>query len=59
MAADRTPDAELAALVADCWPRAQAHWSRFLLLQRPAEDLLDLLLHPGVGLVQGAGCAGV
>src|SRR5207249_5036194 len=22
----------------DCWPRAQAHWSRFLLLRPPADD---------------------
>jgi hypothetical protein len=32
------PDAELAALVAECWPHAQAHWSRFLLLQPPVDD---------------------
>jgi hypothetical protein len=31
-------DPELDALVAECWPRAQAHWSRFLLLQRPVDD---------------------
>ena len=31
-------DAELNALVAECWPRAQAHWSRFLLLQPPVDD---------------------
>jgi hypothetical protein len=35
---DRKLDAELNALVAECWPRAQAHWSRFLLLQPPAGD---------------------
>jgi hypothetical protein len=33
-----TPDPELDALVADCWPRAQEHWSRFLLLQPPGDD---------------------
>jgi hypothetical protein len=32
-----TADAELDALVAECWPRAQAHWSRFLLLRPPAD----------------------
>jgi hypothetical protein len=32
------PDPELDALVAACWPRAQAHWSRFLLLRDPADD---------------------
>ncbi|HEX5269754.1 MAG TPA: hypothetical protein VFW33_04665, partial [Gemmataceae bacterium] len=32
-----TADAELDALVAACWPRAQGHWSRFLLLQPPAD----------------------
>jgi hypothetical protein len=31
-------DPELDALVAECWPRAQAHWSRFLLLHPPAGD---------------------
>jgi hypothetical protein len=31
-------DAELDAVVADCWPRAQEHWSRFLLLQPPVND---------------------
>ena len=31
-------DAELDALVAECWPRAAGHWSRFLLLQTPADD---------------------
>jgi hypothetical protein len=31
-------DPELDALVAECWPRAQAHWSRFLLLGRPVDD---------------------
>jgi hypothetical protein len=31
-------DPELDAAVAACWPRAQAHWSRFLLLQQPAGD---------------------
>ena len=36
-----TPDAELAALVKECWPRAQAHWSRFLLLQPPADASKD------------------
>ena len=39
MAAPARPaDPELEALVADCWPRAQAHWSRFLLLGPPADD---------------------
>jgi hypothetical protein len=33
-----TPDPDLEALVAECWPRAQAHWSRFLLLRPPADD---------------------
>ena len=42
-----TPDPELAALVAECWPRAQAHWSRFLLLRPPAV-LTDLLHQQGV-----------
>src|SRR5439155_4115315 len=37
-ASARTPDPEVDALVADCWPRAQAHWSRFLLLRPPADD---------------------
>lgn len=32
-----TPDPELDALVAECWPRAQEHWSRFLLLQPPGD----------------------
>jgi hypothetical protein len=32
------PDPELEALVVECWPRAQAHWSRFLLLRPPADD---------------------
>jgi hypothetical protein len=31
------PDLELDAVVAECWPRAQAHWSRFLLLQAPGD----------------------
>jgi hypothetical protein len=31
-------DPELDALVAECWPRAQAHWSRFLLLHAPVGD---------------------
>lgn len=30
-------DAELQAIVAECWPRAQAHWSRFLLLRPPVD----------------------
>lgn len=30
-------DPELDAVVAECWPRAQAHWSRFLLLQPPGD----------------------
>ncbi len=34
----RTPDPELDALVAASWPRAQAHWSRFLLLQAPVDE---------------------
>jgi hypothetical protein len=32
------PDPELDALVAECWPRAQEHWSGFLLLQPPGDD---------------------
>jgi hypothetical protein len=32
------PDAELEEVIAECWPRAQAHWSRFLLLRPPADD---------------------
>jgi hypothetical protein len=31
-------DPDLDALVSACWPRAQAHWSRFLLLHTPADD---------------------
>ena len=33
-----TLDPELDAVVVDCWPRAQEHWSRFLLLQPPGDD---------------------
>jgi hypothetical protein len=32
-------DDDLTALIAECWPRAQAHWSRFLLLQPPVDDV--------------------
>src|SRR5205814_4120468 len=32
------PDPEFDAIVAECWPRAQAHWSRFLLLQPPVDQ---------------------
>src|SRR6266851_6725467 len=32
------PDSELDALVADCWPRAVAHWFQFLLLKHPISD---------------------
>jgi hypothetical protein len=35
---EQQSDAELNALVTECWPRAQAHWSRFLLLQPPVDD---------------------
>jgi hypothetical protein len=31
-------DSSLDALVADCWPRAVAHWSRFLLLKHPVAN---------------------
>jgi hypothetical protein len=31
------PDPELDAIVSECWPLAQAHWSRFLLLQPPGD----------------------
>ena len=37
-APDRIIDPELDAVVAECWPRAQAHWSRFLLLPPPSAD---------------------
>jgi hypothetical protein len=31
-------DTELEGIVAACWPKAQAHWSRFLLLTPPVDD---------------------
>jgi hypothetical protein len=34
--------AEVAAAVADCWPRAQARWAPFLLLRSPAHQTKDL-----------------
>jgi hypothetical protein len=38
MQATLSPDPEIDALIAEAWPRAQAHWSRFLLLQSPGND---------------------
>jgi hypothetical protein len=32
------PDPNLDALIAEYWPRAQAHWSRFLLLRPPVDS---------------------
>ena len=38
MTSTPTLDPELDAVVADRWPQAQEHWSRFLLLQPPGDD---------------------
>jgi hypothetical protein len=34
-------DPELDALLKACWPRAQAHWSRFLLLREPLNEACE------------------